>query len=379
MIPYVLIFCVTLLLTYYAERQIKLNNKKRAFLIMGISIFILSLFAGIRSDNVGKDIGVYVIPSFKWAQHFGFYDFMAVGDLEKGYMMFTFIITRIFNDYHFILFAMQAIVSTMIYVFAYKKRDNNSITFVIFAYLMIFFNDTFTMMRQSIACALILMSTINLKEKKYISTVILYFLAISFHTTACVSILLYIVMFLDSTSKLSAKRKKWIDIILFAGIFIGTVAYEKVLYIMTYDIPILQSKFYEYLSSIYYNADGLNISKSILIFKVLWICVAAYMSIVMKKKEYKTSIKFLCIDICIYFVSFKLPPIMRLGQYFTYPALLNIVPKIGDIFENDKNKKVFLNAICIAFLIFFWYFTNVVHCENGGTYPYKSDIINQIF
>ena len=375
MIPYLLIFSVTILLTYYAERLIKSNNKKQAFLIMGICVFTLSFFAGIRSDNIGKDIETYVIPSFRWAQHFKFWDFMAVGNLEKGYMVFTFIIVRIFNDYHLVLFAMQAIVSTIIYIFAYKNKDNISMTLVIFAYLMIFFNDTFTMMRQSVACALILMSTIKLKEKRYISTAILYLLAISFHTTACISILLYVVMFLDSTSKLSENRKKWINIILFAGIFIGTIAYEKILYVITYNIPILQPKFYEYINSIYYNQDGLSISKSILIFKTLWICVVAYMSIIMKKQKFKTSLKFLCIDMCIYIASFKLPPIMRLGEYFTYPALLNIVPKIGEIFENDKNKRICLNILCIAFLMFFWYFTNVVHYENGGTYPYKSDIL----
>lgn len=379
MIPYLIIFSVTILLTFYAEKLIKSNNKKRGFLIMGICVFILSLFAGIRNDNVGKDIGVYVLPSFRWAQHLDFFEFIKVGELEKGYMVFTFIIARIFNDYHFVLFAMQAIVSTIVYIFAYKSKNDVSMTLVIFAYLSIFFNDTFTMMRQSVACAFILISLISLREKKYINTAILYILAISFHTTACVAILEYVIMFLESTSRISEERKKCINIILFIGILICTIAYDKILYIMTYNIPILPAKFYGYLNSSYYNADGLSISKSMLIFKTLWIGIATYMSMIMKKQDAKTSLKFLCIDMCIYFATFKLPPIMRLGQYFTYPALLNIVPKVGEIFDEDKNKKICLNLVCIAFLMFFWFFTNVIHYENGGTYPYTSDIITRLF
>ena len=186
-------------------------------------------------------------------------------------------------------------------------------------------------------------------------------------------------MILDSTSRISEKKRKWANIILFAGIFICTIGYEKILYLTTYNIPILPTKFYEYLSSNYYNSEGLSISKSILFFKTLWICIAAYMSIIMKKQETKVSFKLLCIDMCIYIASFKLPPIMRLGQYFTYPALLSIIPKTKEIFENDENKKTFLNLICIVFLMFFWYFTNVIHYENGGTYPYKSEVIREIF
>ena len=53
---------------------------------------------------------------------------------------------------------------------------------------------------------------------------------------------------------------------------------------------------------------------------------------------------------CIYIASFKLPPIMRLGQYFTYPALLTIVPQIGKIFEKDKNKKICLKVIFLVLL-----------------------------
>ena len=207
----------------------------------------------------------------------------------------------------------------------------------------------------------------------------LYILAVSFHITACISILIYVIMILDSTSKIDKEKKKWVNIILFAGIFICAFLYEKILYVVTYNIPILPTKFYEYLTSNYYNSEGLSISKSILFFKMLWICIAAYISIRMKKQENKTSLKFLCIDMCIYIVSFKLPPIMRLGQYFTYPALLSTIPKIEEIFKNNKNKKICLNLICIAFLMFFWYFTNVIHYENGRTYPYESEIIRKIF
>ena len=174
MIPYLITFGITIILTYFAEILIKNKKKILAFIIIGLSIFTLSFLAGVRNDEVGKDIGVYVTPVFEWAQEMEFQDFIKRGDVEIGYKIFVYIMTQIFNNHHYILFVMQAVISTAVYIFAYKNREKVSMTLMILTYLMIFYNDTLTMMRQSVAMGFLLVSIITFKDKKYIKTAILY-------------------------------------------------------------------------------------------------------------------------------------------------------------------------------------------------------------
>lgn len=379
MIPYLIIFLIVLILTNYAEKLLKNNKKNRALFIIGLAIFALSFFAAVRNDNVGKDIEVYVIPTFKWAQKLDFKTFMMTGNLEKGYMLYVYIFTKIFKDYHIILFGLQLIVSSIMFIYAYKQRKNVSMTFVVLTYLLLFFNDTLTMMRQSIAFSLILLSIIELKEKKYTNVVVLYLLAILFHTTAFVAVLIYMVMWINSTNKINKRSKNILNVLVIFVFFCVIMIYDKILYIFTFNIPILPSKFFEYLSSNYYSDDSLNISKSILLFKLLCIFVAFYMYKLQNKGEVKISLIFLCMDLGIYFISFRLTPVMRIGYYFSYPALLNIIPQIPNMFKKDKYNKICVNIIIFIVLVSFWYFTNILNGESGGTYPYRSDIITDVF
>ena len=378
MIPYIVVFTLTLLLTYYAEKYFKNNEIKKAVFLVSIAIFIMSFLAAIRDDNVGKDIITYVIPSFKWAQGMNFFEFMNTGNLEFGYMIFVYIITKLFNNYHFILFFLQMIVCVILFIYAYKQKDKMSMVWIVLTYLLLFYNDTFTMMRQSVAYSFILLSLIFLKQKKYFKTGIFYLLAISFHTTAFIAILLYALMILNYTDRISEKKKKKINITLVCLFFIGIFIYQPILYVFTNIIPILPNKFYAYLNSVYY-LNEINISKSILLFKSIMITIVIYMKKVLKDKEMDLALILLLIDMSIYIMSFKLTPIMRLGFYFTYPVLINIIPRIPQVVKKNNWNKIYINIFVIIFLFTFWYFTNIIKYESGGTYPYTSKIFENIF
>lgn len=381
MLPYLILFFIVIIFTNHAEKLLKKNKKGRAIVVIGLTIFIISFFAAIRNDEVGKDINAYVIPPFEWAKKLDFKTFLISGNLEKGYMTYIYLCTHIFKDYHFILFGFQLIVSLIMFIYAYKQRNEMSISLVVLTYLLLFFNDTLTMMRQSIAFSLILLSIIRLKEKKYVNMMGLYILAILFHTTAVIAAVIYIILLTNSTNKINKKSKNILNITLIVAFGIGLLFYNKLLYIFTFNIPILPSKFWAYMSSSYYNMDSVTVSKSMLVFKLIWIFIAFCMSKIQNqnKDEIKECLIFLCIDLGIFFVSFKLPPVMRIGYYFSYPALLYIIPHITDIFKKDKYNRVCVNLLIFFVLISFWYFTNILNGEGGETYPYKSDIITRLF
>lgn len=376
---YIITFLIVIFTTYKAEKLYKKRYKMRGTIYIFISILSMSILAAVRNNDIGKDIETYVIPTFNWALRFDFKEFMAIGNLENGYKLFVFIIANIFKDYHWILFFTQFIISVLIYIFAYKEKNKMSMWLVMIVFLLIMYNDTLTMMRQSIAVLLIILSYSSLKEKKYIKTIILYVSAILFHNTAIISILGYIFIIINYSSKIEKKSKRYISGIMLAICMVCLIFHQKILYIFTFNINILPIRFYAYFNTEYYT-DNLIISKSTLLFKSVWILVASiYNRIVRKEQTPKLILIFLLIDLGMYLISFKLGPVMRLGYYFSYPALLYLIPQLTKMLKKDNYNKN-CSYICIIILLFcFWYFNNVIHNESGNTYPYKSDILLNLF
>lgn len=376
MAPYLIVFLIVIFSTYRAEKLYKRGYKYRGTIYIIISILFMSILAAIRNDDIGKDIETYVIPTFNWALKYNFSEFMKIGNLESGYMIFSFIITNVFKDYHFILFFIQIIISLLIYSFAYKERNRMPMWLVMTVFLLIIYNDTFTMMRQSIAVLLIILSYTSLKEKKYLKTILLYVIAILFHNTAMISILGYIFIVINYSNKITKNSKIYINIGVLVIYIICLSFYQKILYFFTFNVSLLPIRFYEYFNTEYY-LDVLSISKSVLLFKIICIFISIVYNNIFKKeeKESKLIMIFLLIDLGIYILSFKLGPIMRLGYYFSYPALLYLLPQSAKIFKKDKFNRIFSYITIIIFLFCFWFFNNIIHNESGNTYPYKSDIV----
>lgn len=379
MVPYLVVFFIVILSTFRTEKLYKKGYKIRGTIYIFLSILSMSILAAVRNDEIGKDIPAYVIPSFNWALEYNFSEFIKIGNLETGYKIFTFILTKIFKDYHWILFFIQFFISLFMYLFAYKERDKMPMWLVMVTFLLIMYNDTLTMMRQSIAVLLIILSYNQLIEKKYFKTIILYILGISFHYTAIIAILGYVFIIINYSDKINKNSKIYINISILLIFLFCLLLHQKVLYFLTFKISILPIRFYNYFNTKYY-LDTLNISKSMLLFKCIWIIIASiYNSIVKDEKMPKLILIFLIIDLGIYIISFKLAPVMRLGFYFSYPALLYLIPQITKMFKKDRYNKICSHILIIIFLSCFWYFNNVIHNEGGNTYPYKSDILINLF
>ena len=378
MVPYLIVFLIVFFCTYRAEKLYKKNYKIRGTIYILISILFMSVLAAVRNDEVGIDILSYVIPPFKWALQYNFIEFMKIGNLEYGYMMLTFIIANVFKDYHWILFYVQFFISTFIYIFAFKEKDKMPMWLVMIVFLLLMYNDTLTMMRQSIAVMLILLSYVSISEKKYVKTFVLYALAILFHNTAMIALLGYMFFVINYTNKIKKENKKIINITVLLIFMICLLFYKKILYFLTFSIGILPSKFYDYFGTKFY-LNNINISKSILLFKITWILIACvYNKIIREEQMPKLILFFLIIDFSIYLISFKLGPIMRLGYYFSYPALLYLIPQCSRMFKKNKYNRIICYILIVLFLFGFWYFNIIVHNESGNTYPYKSDIIMKV-
>lgn len=301
------------------------------------------------------------------------------GNLEKGYMLIIFIFAKLFRDYHYSLFFIQLLISIGIFAYAYKKRKNVSMIFIILVYLFLYYNETLTIMRQGISLVLILLSLEFLNERKYIKTLILYFLAIMFHTSSIISIIIYFFIILENSKVINKNSKNYIYIFIIGMIAILFIFIKPILEIFTFKIPILPDKFYRYFDSDY-ATKSIIYSKFCLLFKLVWIGISLIMlNQKRKNKEIKLGVIFLFIDMIIYIASFKLEPLMRLGLYFSFPSMMIIVPKVATIFKRNNRNQITVNACVIFLLIFWWIYMYGLTGSGGDTCPYTSSILTNFW
>lgn len=382
MLPYLVVFAIVIICTINAEKCFEENKKKKGIILVVISCLIMSILAAIRSDAVGKDIAIYVKPVFVWASNMSFLEYIKIGDLEKGYLLFVFIITKIFKDYHVILFFIELIITSSIYYFAYEERKKISMTMVIFIFLFMMYNDTFTMMRQYMALAFILISFIQLNKRNFIATIILFVLAVSMHVSSILTIIAYFIYIFENNDKISNRNKSLMNMLIIFFTFIITIAAKELVYFFTNIITILPGKLYYYFTTNYYN-DVYSISTSILLLKIIFLIltiVYTYTSNRNNKEKNicKTAILYMFIDLSIFISSGNLASLMRLGYYFWYPAVLVMIPKMKNIKIKDANEKItkyLIQTLIIILICSNWIFNFVIHNESGATVPYKSEFI----
>lgn len=221
-----------ILICYYLvvfRRQIILESKRKRFCFW---TFLLMLFIYIFKDNtIYPDLSSYE-TEFDYLRDCngiqGFIAFYAYGEFvhEIGWASLTWMISRITDNFDVFL----GIISTLIcagYCYGiYRLSKNPLFSFMFFILYGTAFNQSFFVLRQHLASAVILTAIPFLLDKKYKSAFALFVAAISFHYSAII-ILPAIILYLYNKKPLSI-----IKIILY---IILTVIFSYLLNNMTYE------------------------------------------------------------------------------------------------------------------------------------------------
>lgn len=367
MLIYFIVFFIVLMNTYFIAKMKKKNNKLYIVLLV-INVIILACFAGLRDDTVGYDIGSYIEKPFEWASNMKFHEFLDRNDLEIGFRTLIYLTTLTSDDYHILLIIIQIIIISCVYYYGLKSEKN--ILFIIFIYLMIFFNDTMSFMRESMAYCILLVSMVQLKEKKYLKALIIFFIALSFHNTAIIIPVIYAIYCINNNIE-NRKNKQLFNIIIFSSIILGALFYKQIIYVLCYFIKILPEKYYLYFSSKYYGTNNVYTFK--LIFDCI-IIIYEYYLLKIKKDNNMTYLLFALISLVLNIMSYKLGNLIRLSYYFSIVALLDTLPELHIVLKKDKFNKGLGTILMVSLLIFYWIYIY----GNGATVPYTSKILHII-
>lgn len=346
---------------------------KKIFVILGF--LVPCILAGLRKETIGTDLQVYVKPMFQLAvDSKNFQEFLngtwienSTGgrwftkDVEMGFSLLLYLITKIFKSFQILLLLFQVIIITLIYKgLAFFK--NKSLQLNMLVYYFLFYCITFNMIRQFLAMSIIFYSLKFLLKRKYRYYILLNILALFFHKSAIIGIIILILYGISDNNRiklffLKIRIKNKIKIIILISILV------LILFQLEFITNILQSLGLEKYKS-YLKGEYSFLPKQFLLrIPFIYLIFTEYK----KNKENRIYLFALLINIIDLFLSQLgsiTPNSWRIAQYF---SIYNIIfyPIICDSGKYKILKKLFL----ISYLVFYFSYTILI-LGSHEVYPY---------
>ena len=181
-----LIIYILIVYVIFCGNKGKIKNSQNIFLVICFITFFL--FVGWRSVSTGSDTIGY-INSFKQSILHK-WDYFNISRFEKGFLSFQIILGYLTSNARLYLIILSGIFNYGIYKFI-KNNSNNYLMSVLMYVCLLFYYDSMTMIRQFFAMIIMLYAFKFIKNKKMIPFIIAVLIAMQFHITAIVCILLY--------------------------------------------------------------------------------------------------------------------------------------------------------------------------------------------
>lgn len=377
MAVYLIGFALCLGLIAYAE-------KKRLSVFLGFSavaLLIPCLIAGLRAQDVGTDVMVYVknltksaIVSDDLGEFFRCYWYQGWRNLyavnyDIGFSLVVYWVAKLTHSLAAVLFVIQALMVVPIYIVLAKNRSKLPVWIGMAVYLLLFFNSTLNMMRQWVAMAFLLLAFQMLLEKKGYWTAALTVVACLFHSTAVVAIPVYLIYWLLWVPKerYLAEGNLRIRVSTVLAVLIFLVGFLAIL-----NLPLViklvsmagMSQFNNYLQG----------GQTTLIPGQIFIRLPLFIILVLCWKEFQSRWKcapFFLTMLFLDVVASQLVSVdvntLRISYYFSLYSILWVPAAIGSC--HNKQKRIFLSVFLVGYGLLFWYYYYVLQLRHE-TYPY---------
>ncbi len=377
---YLISFFTSCLLLNLSEKN--KNKLGVRFILTIIALFIPCALAFLRHYSIGTDIQVYVKRLFECAQNsssfveylnmhwFSIWKNNYVYDYEIGFTGMIYFATKITNNLQFILASIHILIVFPIYFGIRKFRSlDKSLWLSMLTFYLMFYNVSLNIMRQYIAIAIMfygiscLLNETNGKIKFWVTLPI----AILFHNSALLGILIYIIYMLVYKNeklmiKISKHRFSVQKIFLFLIFIFGIVIITNSSIIVKI-LEILNIERYEN-----YVRGTVSFVRSSII-KIIPIVILLFFigkKFVNENKDAYFLLSMFIVDCIIVQFSSVNPYAIRIGYFF---SIFNVVlfPSLCNLHKDGRDNKMIL--FVVVYLLFYWYY-NFVFIGANETIPY---------
>lgn len=371
MLIYLSVFLISIFFFRLAEKN-KTNKYNKIFSFLGI--LIPSILAGGRASSVGTDVRVYGQRFYTYAYlSDSFTDLVrymtSIGEnADIGFHFLNFIISRVFEDYHFGLFFYSIIVITCFYLanVNFSELHGGSVAFRMLLFYFILFNTFLNMIRQSIAIALCFLAISFLIKNNNKAFVILSILAVLFHNSGIIVVAVYFCFCLyknKNNNSSSNYAKQFLSMLLFIVGLLIIMLFMKQIVIMFVNLSILSNRYLNY-----FNNSNSQLVLSIVLLPLMFVLIDVILFKQLNKKN-ENALFFLSMVIVTFLtcVSNVMPINFTRLSYYLLPLMYETQVICGKCF-NNKSRKIWLMFIIFVSMCYWAY--NSMYMNYGQTLPY---------
>ena len=385
---YIATFVISCGLFLLSEYRRFANHFFLKYTIVIFAILIPSLIAGLRDFSVGTDVRLYGNFWFEYAGKMNFLEYAQFGNrcsIGFLYILLNYIVRTFTDDIRVFYFTLSFLETCMIYASLnlisnytplshfnknnfFKEKKAFSVSFAMFCYYTIFYNNTLNLLRQFLAVSIVCLAFAFIIKKRYLLSMGLLCLAVLSHNSAAFAFILIPLHLLNEKNK-SKKSLYILDLTLFITITFIMILYKPFLTFLI-SRGILSNRFFTYMDNT--AVGGRMIRTFFWIFVSVLGCMG-FSKIIAYRQYNKFILSCVFISMAFSFVMFMVNVYaIRMAFYFDLASLVFIptIPQIYKLHYNKKSLKWGMYLVLIILLIFRWYL-EYVRSNNGQTYPYK--------
>lgn len=362
--PYICIFIFSIILLKIIGKH-NIHKEPIYFILFFVSAFIPCILAGMRADTVGTDVVWYVTPLLKVAKaNSNLFSFVQGQQIEPLYSTIVYMLSRVSNDCGIILFTIQALTIIPVYCVLYRNR----ITFPMWiggtVYYFLLYNYSYSLMRQCLAGAFLLLMIQLCLEGKKIKGLIMGIIAILFHYAAIVFVIFVMIYF----NLKIIRNNKHIQRFIIVLTAIVAINIKHIITVFTV-LGVLDEKYLNRVN--YYTVANGNYVK--ITYAVLFACLSMFALIRAGKKKINIStiIHILAVIALFFAILGELVSgyLSRLSYYFYFFYIVSI-PDTMRLFKGKTNVDQGIIYVIFGIIVWwFWYYAFIMH-NSFETFPY---------
>ncbi len=368
MLIYFVIFIIAFLLSYVAETSKNKIPRLLYFLLVMLAVLIPSILAGLRVYGIGTDTKGYMNYIFYKCIHLkdigSLGTYMVHADVEPIFILVDFIVTRFTTKINVSYFVIELILLGTVYLSCTKLKSKSKVSVAYFIFLILYFNRSLNICRQTVAIAFIFLSLHYLIERKFAKFLITDLIAMGFHRIAIIIVPFYFFYNVFHSNSRKAMAQKSI----FFLVFFGIIILFKPIVEFLISAGILKSKYLFYINEAKGNLSIFDVSvKMFMCFMLLMFSK----NITKNDKNAPFYNMFFIISIFLMFLGAYFGYAQRLAYYFEYSVIF-LITELVYIVKSLK-EKIIMFMIIIA-LMFGYSYICYDYFGWDETVPYKSII-----
>ena len=376
MIVYIVTFALSLLGVMIAD--LWYDDQRRFLAGSALAVIPPILIAGLRDSTVGFDVELYVLLVFNDIVSNGhnLIDFINLySDLEIGYLFLNYVIAQVTDLSFVLLLCIHILIIIPLYVTAMKLRMYFPPVLFMFIFYMIFFQETLSIVRQSIALSLSIFAITLFWEKKYVYYVVCMIIAFLFHQTAVIALSFPMIYYFIDRFSIKQNSIVLIGVILVVALFFLNI--DNIL-IWMIESGYVDMKFLKYTSADDTFTPVLGAANF-----VVKIVTIAYFIYVMVLYKPDTILKFFLVvavlDMLFSLCALIVQPLDRISLYYRLMTCISIpyiIYHYPIIYSDDETPyaRPIEGLFCVLLFVFWFYVYMLGNYDDTADYQMSSTL-----